>query len=245
MVYNLSEAADLLGIDGDDEEKKRREVLRMAASGKIFLSTYYEGLYFSGDFSADDRNVLPFKGYAFLPPEIAGIFLTYDIHNSIDRLIFDDGRAHDLAYKKTTKAVENRNRWGGEYDRPFDSYDRTEIVKKNISCSINVFAVEEREIERWHSEQNPATPDYLPAAFGKKIQSWKEIAKYLECSEFIAKGLCKDRRWKNQSIIHGGNIPGGVWAWSKALDNIKEHPVGAKRKKEITAKKNKKTNNSL
>lgn len=153
MVYNLSEAADRFEIDEDDEQRKIREVLRMAASGKIFLSTYYEGLYFSGDFSAGDRNVLSYKGYAFIPTEDVNFILSFD-RAETKSLIFNDRLAHKLAYKATIKGEKRSNKWGDDYDQ-YRSYDREEIRENSLSALLHFIVVEEREIERWRENQLP------------------------------------------------------------------------------------------
>lgn len=71
--------------------------------------------------------------------------------------------------------------------------------------------------------------------YGRKICGWINIAHYLEISASAAKERIKSRRFKKSPVKQGGNCEGGVWAWSKALDEIKANPVGSKKRKKFKA----------
>lgn len=88
-----------------------------------------------------------------------------------------------------------------------------------------------------HHETLPSSHVQSVEDKGKKVKSWKRIALYLSCPISTAKTKLEGRRWKNVAVLQGGNVPGGVWAWSKALDYINENPVSTARKKQIAEEK--------
>lgn len=70
----------------------------------------------------------------------------------------------------------------------------------------------------------PSPPLTKPQDLGKKKEGWIRIASHMKVSIATARRLTKGRRFQNKSVIQGGNIPGGVWAWSAALDYVTDNP---------------------
>ncbi len=112
------------------------------------------------------------------------------------------------------------------------------IIKASSLCVLPE-ELEKYEKEVLHSAQNLQKQD-----LGEKISKWAEIAKHLDCSISKAKNLLGANQGQKKrkgmckcNVLQGGNVPGGVWAWSKELDYINDNPVSTQRKKKEQARK--------
>lgn len=72
MIFTLTELSERL------KETTENDIIRMAADGELALSTWFDGLFFTGDYSSGDLKTAPYLGYADIPKEFVAQFIQFE-----------------------------------------------------------------------------------------------------------------------------------------------------------------------
>lgn len=239
--FTLSEAAREINL-------AERELLHLATAGNLAISIWVTGQYLPKDRNANSGNYKQdrYDGLARIPTDAARKFLTK--RRVYIKYFIDDEGVEFTTFpgEFMTSIGESRDHLPGHYGIEELCVSLAEVARVEKKCpelrhlDLNkkqVFQQPENGVLILSPENNQG---HSIVDLGEKVPGWSGIANYLtiksgkNVSITAAKLRLKDRRFNGSSVKQGGNAPGGVWAWSKALDSVIANPIGTKKKKEMT-----------
>ncbi len=214
------------------------DVFEMGSKGMINLSIWWAGNYYIGDWGDGERGDNHLNDFVIIGLNHATEFHLNSSNVNDEGVHIGEGNLRDGRKIHIFKKLPFDVDWTDENDagrannaelRPV--FFRSSIVvladEKNRVWSkyaevIQQLSIQANLAKNLEKEDKPERRNEC----GEIISSWKGIAEYVskklgkQISISTVKKMIGNRKYKNSLVKKGGNVLGGVWAWSQALDHI-------------------------